>query len=211
MQLSAKQSRFIDNIVSNEELERLDIFHHLILRWNKKINLISRQEEQYIWSKHIYDSIKLLYYIKNKNINLIDLGSGGGFPGIILSICGVKNVTLVESNNKKASFLMEASEISPNKITIYNDRVENLNLANDYDVVSSRAMAELDLLFKYSRPLINENTKLIFLKGNNVENEIQKAEKSWLFNYIIHKDLDSNENESKVIIVDKLNYKNQDK
>ena len=98
----------VDNLnVSREVNHALLNYQNLLLKWNKAINLISRNSEKDIWERHILDSLQLLKYIDFSDI-IIDIGSGGGFPGIVLSICGVKNTVVIESDKKKSVFLQES-------------------------------------------------------------------------------------------------------
>ena len=101
----------VDNLnVSREVTHALLNYQNLLLKWNKAINLISRNSEKDIWERHILDSLQLLKYIDFLD-NIIDIGSGGGFPGIVLSIGGVKNIALVEPDKKKISFFISSGLI----------------------------------------------------------------------------------------------------
>lgn len=117
--------------VPREILDALKKYQSLTLKWNKTINLVSCNTEREFWVRHILDSLQLMKYINNQNIHLIDVGSGGGFPGIVLSIAGIKNVTLVESDVRKSIFLLQASKISTNKVNVVNQRIENVKLDCD--------------------------------------------------------------------------------
>jgi 16S rRNA (guanine527-N7)-methyltransferase len=92
--------------VPREILDALEKYQSLTLKWNKTINLISCNTECDFWVRHILDSLQLMKYINDQNVHLIDVGSGGGFPGIVLSIAGIKNVTLVESDIRKSIFFV---------------------------------------------------------------------------------------------------------
>jgi 16S rRNA (guanine527-N7)-methyltransferase len=130
----------IDNLnVSREVKEDLLNYQNLLLKWNKAINLISRNSEKDIWARHILDSLQLLKYIDFLD-NIIDIGSGGGFPGIVLSIGGVKNIALVESDKKKSVFLARAAKLSLNKIIIIDKRVDEKFTMN-CDILTSRGFS----------------------------------------------------------------------
>src|SRR5690606_9447814 len=130
----------LKGITSRETLQRLKEYQALLLKWNKAINLISKSTEENCWERHILDSLQLLNYIQDKDIHLVDIGSGAGLPGIVLSIAGVRRVTIVESDQRKCSFLLQASKLSSNKIEIVNDRIENLK-GLSCDILTARAFA----------------------------------------------------------------------
>ena len=108
----------IYELVSREVYEKLIKYCELLCKWNNAINLISSKTIDDILERHVLDSLQLLKFIKNKNISIIDIGSGAGFPAIILSIAGVSDVTLIESDSRKAAFLLQASELASGKVRI---------------------------------------------------------------------------------------------
>lgn len=166
-------------IVSREKLEE---YVRLLLKWNKACNLISPKDEPDIWSRHILDSLRLMDFIKDLDCEVLDIGSGGGLPGIVLSLCGVKKVVLVESNSKKCSFLLQAAQISSNKIEVVNDRVENLRMECDF--LTCRALAPLYKILGLTKN-IAVRKKYLLLKGENLFEEIKKAQKEIKFHYNI--------------------------
>ncbi|MGU9987084.1 16S rRNA (guanine(527)-N(7))-methyltransferase RsmG, partial [Rickettsia sp. R1] len=97
--------------VPHEVIEKLQIFQELVQKWNKAINLISENSTQNFWKRHILDSLQLMQYINDKEIHLVDIGSGAGFPGIILSIAGVAKTSLIEADLRKCIFLEKAAKI----------------------------------------------------------------------------------------------------
>lgn len=182
--------------VSRETLMQLQQFYDLLLKWNKKTNLVSDKTIGEIWQRHVLDSAQLLLYMPNLNVKICDFGSGAGFPGLILSFCGIRKSILIESEQKKAVFLTEAAKISTNKVIIYNNRIEQIKDLINIDFVVSRAMAPLDKLLDYISKsiLINQKTvDCLFLKGKNYQEEINNAYKKYDFNYVIHKSLSSDE------------------
>ncbi len=171
-------------IVSREIKEKLLEYVDILTKWNKSINLISSGDVEKIWERHIVDSLQLLQYIDNINIKVLDIGSGAGFPGIIVSLSGIKKVTLVESDQRKVVFLNQVKKISPNEIIIINDRVENLKDI-DCDILTSRAFSSLDKLFSVCCNF-NIKNKMLLHKGSSFADELDQAKKHWLFDLKIH-------------------------
>ena len=176
-------------VVSRENKYKLRQYIDLLIKWNKAINLVSSNSIKDIERRHILDSIQLLNYIEKKDISVLDLGSGAGLPGVVLSICGIKKMVLVESDERKAAFLLQASKISPELIEIKNSRAETLP-ADSYDVVVSRAFADLSSILNYCRN-IEVKEKFLLLKGKTYEEEIIQARKHWLFKVKIHDSITS--------------------
>ncbi|PCJ24432.1 MAG: 16S rRNA (guanine(527)-N(7))-methyltransferase RsmG [Rickettsiales bacterium] len=175
-----------------EYVSRGDVgaFVELLLKWNNTINLISSKTTANVMDRHVLDSLQILEFIGDKDVSIIDFGSGGGFPGILLSIAGVRKVTLIESDARKAAFLRQASKISRHEVEVINDRIENVeNL--ECDIITSRAFADLDSVFGYSRN-IQVRDKYLLHKGESYSDEMLKAKKHWLFNTIVHDSITSN-------------------
>jgi 16S rRNA (guanine527-N7)-methyltransferase len=140
------------------------------------------------WISHILDSIQIFPFIKNKQLSILDMGSGAGLPGIVLSIMGCKNVTLVDSNGKKINFLKITKKEMDLSLNIVLGRLENLNNYS-FDIITSRALANLEKLFRYSQKFLKKNTTLIFLKGKTVNEELLQAQKIWKFQFNKHQSL----------------------
>lgn len=189
--------------VPREILDALKKYQSLTLKWNKTINLVSCNTEREFWVRHILDSLQLMKYINNQNIYLIDVGSGGGFPGIVLSIAGIKNVTLVESDVRKSIFLLQASKISTNKVNVVNQRIENVKL--DCDILTSRACAQLEKIFVYTQH-INVRNKYLLFKGEQYQKEIEIAKKRWSFCHSMY-DSETSDN-SKILEISNIYDKN---
>ena len=137
---------------------------------------------------HILDSLQILPFIKNKKISILDMGTGAGLPGIVLCISGCKSVTLVDSNGKKINFLNLIKKEMNLNVNIILGRLENLNNLK-FDIITSRALANLSKLFSYSQKLMKKNTLLIFLKGKTVNEELQEAQKKWIFHFQKYKSI----------------------
>ena len=181
----------VESFVSREAYQKLIEYHDLLLKWNSTINLVSPKSIHQILQRHILDSLQLLRFIDDKDISIVDLGSGAGFPGIILSVCGIQKVTLVESDSRKAAFLLQASKFSSGKIEIINDRVENI-VDLKCDIVTSRAFTDLGTIFCYGKN-IEIKDKYLLHKGKSYKGEILEAKKHWLFNARVHGSITSNQ------------------
>lgn len=176
------------SIVSRENIHGFEEYKKLILKWNEKINLISKNTIEDFEVRHIIDSLQLANFINDLNIHIVDIGSGGGFPGIILSIIGVKKVTLIESDARKAAFLLQASLLSSNKIEVLNTRVEELNMK--CDIVTCRAFASLDRIFNFTKKFVIAD-KYLILKGEKSQSEIEDSKLNWKFDWKIHDSITS--------------------
>ena len=154
------------------------------MKWQKSINLISKSSIKNIWERHFLDSAQLYKYVKNINGNILDFGSGAGFPGLVLAIMGKKNLHLVESDYKKCVFLKEIAMLTDIDVTIHNCRIENLSFFN-VDLITCRALAPLNKLINYVEDFVikssNEDQnlpKLLFLKGKNYKSELLQLQKN---------------------------------
>ncbi len=185
--------------VSLDNKEKLLEFQALVLKWQKKINLISKSSEENIWERHILDSVQLQKYLSKENI-IYDLGSGGGFPGIVLSILGYK-ITMVESDQRKAVFLQEIVRLLDLNATVLIERAEKLNPETfpENAIITARAFAPLDRMLKWLKPLFDKNPTLILLKGRSANDEIYKAKKKFNFEYTAHKS--ATNPEAKILII----------
>lgn len=166
--------------------EALKIYHSLLLKWQDKINLISPTTVQNAWERHFEDSMQLADLLPDNAKTLFDLGSGAGFPGLVLAIQNPDiEVHLVESDQKKCSFLKAVSRETKTPTHVHTARIESVNIDVVPDVITARALASLDKLFGYCLSWIEKNPNLILIlpKGENVSDEIQVAEQSWLFDY----------------------------
>ena len=168
------------NINLNEEQQRqIKEYATFLLEYNKHTNLTAIRDINDCYLKHFYDSLTIVNYIDlNKYNNILDIGTGAGFPGLVLKIVYPKlNVTLLDSNNKKVSFLKEISSKLEIDVTIINDRAENYikNNREAFDIVVSRAVASLPVLLELTIPFVKVNGYFISMKGNAQEElEISK-------------------------------------
>ena len=191
---------------SSDDIVKLDIFKDYLLKFNKNYNLISKSTENSIWSRHILDSAQILNFFDiNANKNLIDLGTGAGFPGLVLSILLTEkklglNVYLVDSNNKKILFLKKVAENLGLKVNLINERAENVK-NKIFDFVVSRAVAPLDKLLRIIFPLTNSQTTLILHKGKSWKKEFGIIKKKWKLGSLIVKNNEDVENSEGVILI----------
>ena len=170
--------------LTKTEIDKTDFFINSIISHNQHTNLIGRSTIESMWNRHILDCLQLTKHIDSKSFKILDMGTGAGIPGIILTIFGYTNVTLVDSKKKKTNFVKKF--IHNNKLTgtVINSRVENMNTKN-FDFIVARALAPLEKLLNYSLFFLNKNTTLVFLKGRNVNKEINEAKKTFNFKYEI--------------------------
>jgi 16S rRNA (guanine527-N7)-methyltransferase len=177
--------------VSRETETRLDRYVALLVEWQAKTNLISPATLPNLWTRHISDSLQVLALAPTAKI-WADLGSGGGFPGIVLA-CAMAEVSgatvhLVERNAKKAAFLREALRVTnaPGVVHLADigDNVDSL--VGKVDCVTARALAPLYQLIGFAEPLVGQGAKALFLKGQDVEAELTEATKYWKLTPRLH-------------------------
>ena len=197
--------RIDGQMYKNIPTEIIEKYIDLLLAWNAKINLVSIQSREELIERHILDSLQLMKHL-DSNQKIVDVGSGAGFPGLILSYAGIKEVNLVELNSKKANFLLIAGALSPNIVKVHNLSVEDLNITN-CDIITARGLASLDSIFSLTQKIAHKNTKYLLLKGKNIEEEIKNALNKWNFKYILHPS-DTSE-EGRVLEVEQLKYNGQ--
>ena len=159
--------------LTEEQLNNLEIYKNLLQEYNQKFNLTALTKDEDIYLKHFYDSLTLNKNLDlTKELNILDIGTGAGFPGLVL------NITLLDSNHKKIEFLNTViSKLNLKKITCLNSRAENLDskYIEYFDVITSRAVAHLRILIELSLPYLKINGLLIAMKGN-LNNELKESE-----------------------------------
>ena len=170
--------------VSRETFEKLEKFGELVEKWNPKINLISKSSVGSLWDRHILDSVQL-FEMANSEGSWVDIGSGGGFPGIVIAILRAEQrsddqVTLVESDQRKCAFLRTAVREFGLKSKVISDRIENIPGLNA-DVLSARALADLSKLLEFSEMHLHANGTALFPKGANWRIEQEDAQRMWSY------------------------------
>lgn len=183
------------------QIKALEDFVLLLLQETNEYNLIGKSTINDIWNRHILDSAQLLKYIPDKNIKLADFGTGAGFPGMVLALLQIKEVHLVEKSFRKCEFLRKAKMLSTNRIFVHQAKLEELS-DRKFDVITSRALASLDKLLAYSKKFLKNDGYAVFLKGKNLEQELQIAKTQFAFSYELFESLTSQE--SRIIKVSQI-------
>ncbi|MBR2125080.1 MAG: 16S rRNA (guanine(527)-N(7))-methyltransferase RsmG [Acetobacter sp.] len=171
--------------VSRETQERLELFVTLLQKWNTHINLVSLGDMQKLWERHILDSLQIAPFLQGQE-SFIDMGSGGGFPGVVLGlVTGIPGV-LIESHQKKVAFLREVIRQTEANLTVICDRLEKVNEKSNEKthkrsapIVTARALAPLKILLDWAFPFLTPQSTCLFLKGQQVEEEIKEAQHYW--------------------------------
>ncbi len=175
--------------VSRETLDRLDLYARLLGQWQKAVNLVSAKTMPQVWERHFADSAQL-YRMAPEAKRWSDLGSGAGFPGLVVAILmaesGAGRVTLVESDVRKCAFMREVARQTGITVDIVDERIESFSTSGRIsetavDVISARALAPLDRLLELSSALFSRNTLGLFLKGRELRSELDEAQRRWAF------------------------------
>jgi 16S rRNA (guanine527-N7)-methyltransferase len=177
--------------VSRETEARLDCYVDLLLAWQAKTNLVAPSTLPNLWTRHIADSLQLLSLAPTAK-TWVDLGSGGGFPGVVLACAladtpGAK-VHLVERNAKKAAFLREAVRVTSAAAHVHLTAIGDIvdGIGGPVDCVTARALAPLHQLVGFAEPLVRKGAKALFLKGQDIEVELTEATKYWIIEPRFH-------------------------
>lgn len=160
------------------QVERLGAYLELLRRWQRRINLVGASTLDDAWRRHFLDSAQLAPLLPPGEPNVIDLGSGAGFPGLVLAILTDARVRLVESDSRKCAFLREAARVTGAQVKIDDTRIESLAPAA-CDVVTARALAPLSRLLAHADKLLAFNGSCLFLKGRGWRAELTEAERTW--------------------------------
>jgi 16S rRNA (guanine527-N7)-methyltransferase len=171
--------------VSRETYERLETYSALLAKWNPKINLVSKSTTDDIWSRHILDSSQVFDMAPSKAANWVDIGTGGGFPGLVVAILSKelapnRAVTLIESDQRKCAFLRTVARETECSVTVLADRVEKV-VGQKADVLSARALASLDALLGFADLHLSPEGICLFPKGLTWEREVAIAQEAWNF------------------------------
>ncbi len=163
--------------VSRETLARLRVYAELLVKWRAAARLVSARGLSDPWRRHMLDSAQLLPLARDAG-SWVDLGSGGGFPGLVLAIMGAPEVHLIESDGRKCTFLRQAARLTATDVAVHHGRIESL-VPWPADVVVARACAPLPRLLDYAERFLAEGAQCLFLKGRDVEKELTQATNCW--------------------------------
>ncbi|WP_170244906.1 16S rRNA (guanine(527)-N(7))-methyltransferase RsmG [Pararhodospirillum oryzae] len=165
--------------VSRETLSRCETYLALLRRWQPHLNLVGPSTLSDPWRRHFLDSAQLLPLMPEGTRVVLDVGSGAGFPGLVLAILGVPEVHLVEADQRKVVFLREAARHTNTTVTVHARRLETLD-PFPVDVVTARALAPLPRLLDWTAPFLEKGAEALFLKGEAVEEELTESGSAWM-------------------------------
>ncbi len=177
--------------VSRETLDRLKVYEHQLLKWTKKINLIAPSTVGDAWQRHFEDSLQLFDLRKLGAQKWLDLGTGGGFPGLVCAVVASEKApdisfTFVESDTRKCAFLRSVARELDLKVNVICDRIENIE-AVEAGIISARALAALPHLIHLAKNHGTDDCQYLFPKGQNWEEEVNLARKKWQFSLTCHR------------------------
>jgi 16S rRNA (guanine527-N7)-methyltransferase len=164
--------------VSRETLERLTVYLELLRRWQPAINLVGAATLADPWRRHFLDSAQLAAHVPAGAARLVDLGSGAGFPGMVLAILGVPGVDLIESDRRKAQFLREVARATEAAVRVHVERIERMP-SWPADVITARALAPLPRLLVLAKRFWTSDSVCLFLQGRSCAHELTKARATW--------------------------------
>ncbi len=186
--------------VSRESLSHLETYVGLLVTWQKHINLVAESTLPLVWERHVADSLQLIKLIPKDTHIIADLGSGGGLPGIVLACVGSWQVHFYESNAKKAAFLQECLRQLRLVNTVHRIRLEKVGKSElpVATVVTARALAPMPVLLGLAEPWLMRGATALFHKGEDVDEELKDANKTWKIRYIKHPSM----TDSKAVILE---------
>lgn len=203
--MSAREQELfaLDQNVSRETVEKLQVYENLLIKWTSKINLIAKSTASQIWSRHFLDSAQVFQAIPETAERLIDFGSGGGFPGLVIAAMATEkrpelSVSLVESDVRKSAFLTTAAREMGLNVKVFAERVENIPSQNA-DVVTARALAPLSDLFEMTKTHMSADGTGLFLKGAQHQLELDTASQMWEFH--VEKQTSATNSESALLAI----------
>lgn len=191
MQFSFEDLTSVIPNVSRETYLDLCKYEDALRRWNPKINLVSSDTLSELWTRHFIDSLQIAVHLPKNIQSLVDIGSGGGFPGLPLAIaCRHQNLqfTMVDSDSRKCEFLRTVARKVGLKVEVINQRIEAVDPLNT-DILTARALASLEQLLSFAKHHLAPGGTALFLKGANAEQEIATARRSWNFEIKQHQSL----------------------
>ena len=187
------KTKYLDSIVSRETYIKLNKYSDFLIEYNKKINLISKSSEELIMSRHIEDSAQIMRFIDKNDKKILDIGSGAGFPGIVMEL--VKKdlgfefkLELVEKSIRKCTYLQELCDYLKIDVVIHNGDVRKIK-KKDFSTLVSRAFKPLDIFLEILEEGGINFEKILLLKGENHKKEMEQALKHWVINCDQHESI----------------------
>lgn len=178
--------QFADLInVSRETIEKLQVYIDTLRAWQPKLNLVGASTLRDPWRRHILDSAQLIGHLPEGQQILADLGSGAGFPGMVISLMTGRPVQLIESNSRKCAFLREVVRQTGANVLVRDARIESLSPVNEIKILTARACAPLERLLSYAAVMGCPDAVCLFLKGRNVQGELTDSKKVWDISYTL--------------------------
>ncbi|MFB0952702.1 MAG: 16S rRNA (guanine(527)-N(7))-methyltransferase RsmG [Rhodospirillales bacterium] len=163
-------------------MDRFEIYLAILSKWQRAINLVGKNTLADAWRRHILDSAQLLPHIE-KDLKIADLGSGAGLPGLVIAIATGANVQLVESDQRKATFMREVARETGTGVDVHVARIEDLPSLN-VDIVTARALAPLPKLLPWVHRHLKKGGKSVLMKGAGVDQELTESTKEWTMNVV---------------------------
>jgi len=168
--------------IDADTMDRFEIYLALLSKWQRAINLVGKNTLANAWRRHILDSAQLLPHIE-KDLKIADLGSGAGLPGLVIAIATGANVQLVESDQRKATFMREVARETGTDVDVHVARIEDLP-SLDADIVTARALAPLPKLLPWVHRHLKKGGKSVLMKGAGVDQELTESTKEWTMNVV---------------------------
>ncbi len=165
---------------ADDSWDRLRLHVETLLKWQPRINLVAKSTLADIWHRHVLDSLQLVPLLPGTARSVIDLGSGAGFPGLVLSAARpVLDVSLVEADHRKSAFLLEASRVAGTSVKVITQRIEAVS-PTPVDIVTARALAPLPKLLEWAAKFQHGHTICLFHKGEGLDSELTEAARHWM-------------------------------
>ena len=165
-------------VMQDDVKRKLQIFVDLLLRWNATVNLVAARDSPTVWDRHVADSLQLVKLLDASATRGVDLGSGAGFPGLVVALASGVRFDLIEADRRKAAFLRTAAQETAAPVTVHACRIEDAKVAAA-PLVTARALAPLPRLLALAAPFLASDGVCLFLKGRTVDAELAEAERQW--------------------------------
>lgn len=165
--------------------DSLERYAEILKKWQKRFNLVGASTLNDLWRRHFLDSAQLIQLVSSDGSAVVDVGSGAGFPGLVMSIMGIDNVHLVESDANKTEFLRQAIRETNASAIVHRTRIESYD-GPKATTMTSRACAPLGQLLAYAENICTPEARLLFLKGRNCQAELTESQSAWHIDYQSH-------------------------